>query len=94
MGRIFVFVGTIFITISTALVCFILVAYAEPFYSNLYSPFFPTFASGFLGFIIGNMFNSVFGISMDTLMICSIIDEEIMSRAKLEPFYQSDKFKE
>jgi hypothetical protein len=39
------------------------------------------------------MFTTVYGISMDTILICSIIDEEIMARAGVEPYYHLDVLK-
>ena len=40
-----------------------------------------------IGYILGDMFSSVYGMALDTIVICSILDTEIMKRANMDAYF-------
>ncbi len=62
-------------------------AYGEPYKDIVFSPFLPTLICIIIGYILGDMFSSVYGMALDTIVICSILDTEIMKRANMDAYF-------
>ena len=77
LGGILSIFGTIFITVSSALIGYFVITHVEIFSENLNSCILPVIAFGIVGFILGHVTMSIFSVSGDALIHSFLLDEEI-----------------
>ena len=77
IGGIFSIVGTIFITVASAVVGYFVITKVEFFSADVNSVVLPVIVVGVIGFILGKVTMSIFGVSGDALMHSFLLDEEI-----------------
>ena len=77
LGKLFSNIGTIFITVSSGIIGYLVIHYYGFLYDDIDSAFLPVFCMVMVGLIIGLVTMNVFGMSADTLLFCFLIDEEI-----------------
>jgi hypothetical protein len=91
IGAIFSFIGTIFVTIASAIVGYFVITKAEYFSSQLGSVILPVIVFALIGFIIGRATLSIFSVSGDALIHSFLLDEEI-NNGQPKAFPELQKF--
>jgi hypothetical protein len=85
IGAIFMFLGRLFIICSNALVCYVMLT-KWPKYANLVdTPYFPCVVAGFIGYLVGAIYMSIFSFAADTIFQCFLLDEELGANAQGRP---------
>lgn len=81
IGAIFMFLGRLFIICCNALACYVMLT-QWPLYANKVStPYFPCVVSGFIGYLVGAVYMSIFSFAADTIFQCFLLDEELGASA-------------
>ena len=91
IGGIFTIVGTIFITVASAVVGYFVITKVEYFSEGVGSVVLPVIAFGVIGFILGRVTMSIFSVSGDALMHSFLLDEEI-NKGQPKAFPELQKF--
>jgi len=91
IGGIFSIVGTIFITVASAVVGYFVITKVEYFSAELSSVVLPVIVFGVIGFILGKVTMSIFSVSGDALMHSFLLDEEI-NKGMPKAFPELQKF--
>jgi hypothetical protein len=91
IGGIFSIVGTIFITVASAVVGYFVITKVEYFSAGVGSVILPVIVFGVIGFILGKVTMSIFGVSGDALMHSFLLDEEI-NKGQPKAFPELQKF--
>lgn len=85
IGAIFMFLGRIFIICVTVVCCYIMLTqWPEP-KSKISAPYFPCIVAGFIGYLVGAVFISVFSFACDTILQCFFLDEELVKQKGRPP---------
>ena len=77
MGGILSIIGTIFITVASAVIGYFVITKVEYFSAELNSCILPLIAFGLIGFIVGKVTMSIFSVSGDALIHSFLLDEEL-----------------
>ncbi len=77
LGKLFSSIGTLFITVASGIIGYLVIQNYGFLKEDINSPFLPVFCMVMIGLIIGLVSMNVFGMSADTLLYCFLIDEEI-----------------
>lgn len=77
LGKLFSNIGTLFITVCSGIIGYLVIQNYGFLSEEIDSPFLPVFCMVMVGLIIGLVTMDVFGMSADTLLFCFLIDEEI-----------------
>ena len=77
IGGIFSIIGTIFITVASAVIGYFVITKVEYFSEGVGSVVLPVIVFGVIGFILGRVIMSIFSVSGDALMHSFLLDEEI-----------------
>jgi len=91
IGGIFSIVGTIFITVASAVVGYFVITKVDYFSKDVGSVVLPVIVFGVVGFILGKVTMSIFGVSGDALMHSFLLDEEI-NKGQPKAFPELQKF--
>ena len=83
--------GTIFITVASAVVGYFVITEVPYFKAELNSVILPLIAFGLVGFILGHITMSIFSMSGDALMHSFLLDEEI-NKGQPKAFPELQKF--
>lgn len=71
------FLGKIFVVISTVLLCYLMLTHWEKAESTISTPYATCFVAGVFGYGIAAIFMSVFSFASDTILQCFLVDEEL-----------------
>jgi len=85
LGCIFMFLGKLFVISLTGLICYLIIVQAETPGESISSPWFPVIVTCIIAYLIGSGFMSVVSFSMDTILQCFLLDEEMLQRGKGRP---------
>jgi hypothetical protein len=85
IGGVFNIIGKLFIAGITALAGYVIITQVEDYNKKLNSPILPTLIFLLIGWLIGSIFISIYGMSSDALMHCFLVDTEINRDAKHSP---------
>lgn len=77
LGSIVLAFGQVFIFGLTTFSGYYIIENYEPWKSNVTNPMFPTIMFGLVGFLIGYIFMSVYGVVSDAILMIFTMDEEI-----------------
>ena len=89
LGSFFTLFGMLFIAAGSAVIGYFVITKVDMFSEELNSPVLPVVAMALIGFIIGSVTMSVYGMSSDALMHCFLLDEELnKGQAKAYPELQ------
>jgi len=77
IGGVFIWVGKLFITAATVLICYEILLHAMPYKETVSSPFLPCILILFISYAIAVNFMSVYGMAMDAILMCFLYDEEL-----------------
>lgn len=77
IGGAFTFLGAIFICAATVFICWFLMEDLDPYKSELNSNFWPLFFIFIISYTIGGLFLAVYGMAIDSILLCFMHDEEI-----------------
>lgn len=100
LGELFVFLGKIFISCITTLAGYIAVTRYDYYVKNLYSPLIPCVFFFLIGLVIGSIFMSVYGLAADAILLCYLVDKDIVEKsgkpvvrapAPLKEFFEANK---
>ncbi len=91
IGGVFSIIGTIFITVASAVVGYFVITKVEYFSADVGSVVLPVIVFGIVGFILGTVTMSIFGVSGDALMHSFLLDEEI-NKGQPKAFPELQKF--
>jgi len=69
--------GKVFIAILTAFIGYMIIVKAERYSSKIYSAFIPTLIIAVIAYCIGFLFMSVYGMAVDAILHCFLLDEEL-----------------
>ena len=83
--------GTIFITVASAVVGYFVITEVPYFKAELNSVVLPLIAFGLIGFILGHITMSIFSMSGDALMHSFLLDEEL-NKGQPKAFPELQKF--
>jgi len=75
LGSAIMWVGRAFTTFTTAGIGYIMVAFIPSVEQHLSSPFMPVMIIGMMAFVISGLFLSLFSFSLDTILLCFLVDE-------------------
>ena len=81
----------IFIAAGSAVIGYFVITKVDMFSEDLNSPVLPVVAMALIGFIIGSVTMSVYGMSSDALMHCFLLDEEL-NKGQAKAFPELQKF--
>jgi len=70
IGGVFRFLGKVFISLITVYICFYILDTYEPWKTTVNSVFLPLVVIFIISWIIGVIFMSVYGMAIDTVLIC------------------------
>jgi hypothetical protein len=68
IGAIFMFLGRLFIIGLTVIACYIQITQWPQVRDVISSPYFPCIVAGFIGYLIGAIFMSIFSFASDTIL--------------------------
>jgi len=85
VGAIFMFLGRLFIICLTVILAYLQMTKWEKVRSTTSSPYFPCLIAGFIGYLIGAIFMSIFSFASDTILQCFLLDEELGAQGKGRP---------
>lgn len=77
IGTIFNLLGALIIGISGFVVAYVMCVTITDLKNNLYSVFIPTIIGGLMSLMIGGLYMTVYGMSIDTILQCFCLDEEL-----------------
>ena len=80
LGEIFVFLGKVFISCITTVVGYIVVTRHSYYKDNLYSPMIPCLFFFFIGILVGSIFMAVYGLAADAILLCYLVDKDLVER--------------
>ena len=70
-------IGNLVITISTLLICYLILTEAPAYRDNLFSPTLPCILIVVISFSISSLFMSIYEMACDTVLMCFIYDEDL-----------------
>ena len=79
------FLGRLFIICLTVILAYLQMTKWEKVRSTTSSPYFPCLIAGFIGYLIGAIFMSIFSFASDTILQCFLLDEELGAQGKGRP---------
>lgn len=77
LGKIFMYIGKIFIVGITVILCYVIITNVESIDNKLSSPFFPVLLFAIIAYCIASVFLSIFGFSMDVILQAFLVDETL-----------------
>eukprot|EP00753_Platysulcus_tardus_P022702 PLAT9918.1.p2 GENE.PLAT9918.1~~PLAT9918.1.p2 ORF type:complete len:637 (+),score=345.23 PLAT9918.1:74-1912(+) len=77
VGDIFLFLGKLAITAATTVIAWLLLTNDQLFPGTLSSPAVPAIVIAILAYAVASVFVAVYGVTINTLLICFITDEEM-----------------
>jgi len=80
VGDFVLFLGKALVPLSTTFLCYVVLAYDKG--DNVYGLFGPLFICFMLSFMVVCMFSEIFGMTISTVLICFIADEEMFPPAE------------
>lgn len=85
VGAIFQFIGVMMITLAGAFFTYAMLSYVTEFKSLVTSPLLPSIVSGVVCFVVGYLFMIVYGMGIDTILQCFLLDETLAKSTNEEP---------
>ena len=77
IGFIFVMLGTMFVGVANAAICWSVMTYVEEFQGLASNWVGPVAICGVIGLVVGQMFMSVYSFASDTILQAFLVDEEL-----------------
>jgi len=77
LGACFVFVGKVFMICMNIFICYEIYTNNEPYKSEMASTFLPLVIIFCISWGIATIFLSVYGMAIDTILMCYLYDEEM-----------------
>lgn len=77
LGGAFMWVGKLTISVATAFIAYCILMYVEPYMTDVSNPFISCFLVFVIAFVIGTLFMSVYGMCIDAILQCFLLDEKI-----------------
>lgn len=77
LGGAFMWVGKITIACATSFIAFLILENVDPYMSSLSNPFLSCFICLVIAFVIGTLFMSVYGMAIDAILQCFLLDEKL-----------------
>lgn len=81
VGEIFTVLGNMFIGISSTVIGYLILTQISYFADNIVSPVVPTLGFLIISFVIGSLFMNVYGMAVDSILLCYIADSELNSKS-------------
>lgn len=76
LGQMFEFIGTLFVAASSTMCCYLILVNTS-MQENVTTLFAPTAAFIIVGYVIGRMFMNIYGMGVDTIIMCYLVDHEL-----------------
>lgn len=77
VGSMVIILGKLFISVTTAFICQIILQNSTKLATLLYTPVLPVIIIFIVSYFMGSMFISVYGTSADAILHCYCLDEEL-----------------
>lgn len=77
IGDLFVVIGKLFITMLTAIICYLIITNTPEYRDHISSPWPSTIIFAIIGFIVGSVFMSIYGTVADACIVIFLMDQEI-----------------
>lgn len=77
VGEVFTVLGNMFIGISSTAIGYTILTQIGHFSDNIVSPIIPTLGFLIISFVIGSLFMNVYGMAVDSILMCYIVDSEL-----------------
>jgi len=77
IGSVFNFLGALIVGLSGFAVAYIMCVSISDLSNNLHSVFIPTILGGLISLTVGALYMSVYGMSIDAILQCFCLDEEL-----------------
>lgn len=77
IGTVFNLLGALIIGISGIVVSYIMCVTITDLKDNLHSVFIPTIIGGIISMLVGYLYMTVYGMSIDAILQCFCLDEEL-----------------
>jgi len=77
VGEIFTVLGNLFIAILSTFIGYVMLTQIPHYADNIVSPVFPTLGFLIVSLVIGSLFMNVYGMAVDSILMCYIIDNEL-----------------
>lgn len=100
LGDVFVYLGEFFIAILTTFAGYIVVSVNSTYKEKLYSPLIPCVFFFIIGMLVGTIFMAVYGLAADAIMLCYLVDKDLLEKnqkkvhrvpAPLKEFFEENK---
>jgi tetrahydromethanopterin S-methyltransferase subunit C len=85
LGSIFIFVGRIFISGLSCFLAYLIFDNVTSYNTTISSPLLSCIFVAILGYVVGTLIMSVFGMAMDTILHCFILDEYLNKKNGRDP---------
>jgi Plasma-membrane choline transporter len=69
--------GKLFILLATEFICYFILINAEPYKTEIQSPFLPLFLILFIVYAVAQIFMFVYGLGIDSIFMCFLYDEKV-----------------
>lgn len=76
IGGMFIFIGKLFISLGTVLVCYLIFTNMDPYMTEMTSTFWPLVFIFIISFTVGIIFLAVYSMAIDCILLCFLHDEE------------------
>lgn len=76
LGAAFVFVGKVFMICANLFICYMIYTKAEPYKTEMENTFLPLLIIFIISWGVSTIFMSVYGMAIDTILMCFLYDEE------------------
>ena len=70
-------IGKLFISSSTGVIGYLLITRVDQYSEKLNSPILPTIVMVLIGWVVGTIFMSLYGMSGDAMLHCFALDEDL-----------------
>lgn len=77
LGAVFIFLGKLFMVIATVLAAYLVLTRYEYYKENVSNPILPCIIIGVIAYVISVVFMSVYGLAIDSILMCFLYDEEM-----------------
>ena len=94
IGGAFIFIGKLFIIIASVIGAYQAMINIEPYKTKIHSPFLPCIFVFIVAYAISTIFMQVYGMAIDSILMCFLYDEELCKGSKEGPKYAPDLLKE
>jgi len=93
IGNVFIFLGKWQIALASTYCGYLIITRSSLYEDELNSPLFPSIVFLLLAYVIASLFMSLYGMAVDTILHCFLLDEELCSKNSRPPQHAPEQLK-